>query len=478
MKTSALLTDFYELTMAQGFFLQQKNPQVVFDMFYRSQPFNGGFSVFCGLNDLVDIIENFHFSREDIAYLETTGMFHRSFLDFLLSFRFQGDMYAMDEGTVAFPGEPLMRVHGNLIESQLIESILLNTINFQTLIATKMSHVYHASNYGKILEFGLRRAQGIDGAISASRAAFIGGAAATSNTLAGKKFGIPVSGTMAHSWVMAFPSELESFRVFADIYPDTCTLLIDTYDTLGSGIDNAIIVGRELKERGKSIGVRIDSGDLSYLSRSVRDRLDEAGLEDAKIVVSNDLNEEIITLLVADQAPIDVWGIGTHLVTGGRQSSMNGVYKLSAKKNNEGIYEPTMKVSNTLTKTTDPGIKQVYRFYDAQQNAIADLIALDYEDVTVDKDYVFLHPYNSTDRFLMKSGRYTEIRPLLVKKISQGKRAVEDPGVHTLQNTVQKELATLHKTYKRLINPHVFKVSLTPELKNLKQQLISSFRGD
>jgi nicotinate phosphoribosyltransferase len=478
MKTSALLTDFYELTMAQGFFLQQKNPQVVFDMFYRSQPFNGGFSVFCGLNDLVDIIENFHFSREDIAYLETTGMFHRSFLDFLLSFRFQGDMYAMDEGTVAFPGEPLMRVHGNLIESQLIESILLNTINFQTLIATKMSHVYHASNYGKILEFGLRRAQGIDGAISASRAAFIGGAAATSNTLAGKKFGIPVSGTMAHSWVMAFPSELESFRVFADIYPDTCTLLIDTYDTLGSGIDNAIIVGRELKERGKSIGVRIDSGDLSYLSRSVRDRLDEAGLEDAKIVVSNDLNEEIITLLVADQAPIDVWGIGTHLVTGGRQSSMNGVYKLSAKKNNEGIYEPTMKVSNTLTKTTDPGIKQVYRFYDAQQNAIADLIALDYEDVTVGKDYVFLHPYNSTDRFLMKSGRYTEIRPLLVKKISQGKRAVEDPGVHTLQNTVQKELATLHKTYKRLINPHVFKVSLTPELKNLKQQLISSFRGD
>ncbi len=478
MKTSALLTDFYELTMAQGFFLQQKNPQVVFDMFYRSQPFNGGFSVFCGLNDLVDIIENFHFSREDIAYLETTGMFHRSFLDFLLSFRFQGDMYAMDEGTVAFPGEPLMRVHGNLIESQLIESILLNTINFQTLIATKMSHVYHASNYGKILEFGLRRAQGIDGAISASRAAFIGGAAATSNTLAGKKFGIPVSGTMAHSWVMAFPSELESFRVFADIYPDTCTLLIDTYDTLGSGIDNAIIVGRELQERGKSIGVRIDSGDLSYLSRSVRDRLDEAGLEDAKIVVSNDLNEEIITMLVADQAPIDVWGIGTHLVTGGRQSSMNGVYKLSAKKNNEGIYEPTMKVSNTLTKTTDPGIKQVYRFYDAQQNAIADLIALDYEDVTVGKDYVFLHPYNSTDRFLMKSGRYTEIRPLLVKKISQGKRAVEDPGVHTLQNTVQKELATLHKTYKRLINPHVFKVSLTPELKNLKQQLISSFRGD
>lgn len=478
MKTSALLTDFYELTMAQGFFLQQKNPQVVFDMFYRSQPFNGGFSVFCGLNDLIDIIENFHFSREDIAYLETTGMFHRSFLDFLSSFRFQGDMYAMDEGTVAFPGEPLMRVHGNLIESQLIESILLNTINFQTLIATKMSHVYHASNYGKILEFGLRRAQGIDGAISASRAAFIGGAAATSNTLAGKKFGIPVSGTMAHSWVMAFPSELESFRVFADIYPDTCTLLIDTYDTLGSGIDNAIVVGRELQERGKSIGVRIDSGDLSYLSRSVRDRLDEAGLEDAKIVVSNDLNEEIITLLVADQAPIDVWGIGTHLVTGGRQSSMNGVYKLSAKKNNEGIYEPTMKVSNTLTKTTDPGIKQVYRFYDAQQNAIADLIALDNEDVTVGNDYVFLHPYNSTDRFLMKSGRYTEIRPLLVKKISQGKRAVEDPGVHTLQNTVQKELATLHKTYKRLINPHVFKVSLTPELKNLKQQLISSFRGD
>ncbi len=478
MKTSALLTDFYELTMAQGFFLQQKNPQVVFDMFFRSQPFNGGFSVFCGLNDLIDIIENFHFSREDIDYLETTGMFHRSFLDFLSTFRFKGDMYAMNEGTVAFPGEPLMRIHGNLIESQLIESILLNTINFQTLIATKMSHVFHASNYGKILEFGLRRAQGIDGALSASRAAYIGGAFATSNTLAGKKFGIPVSGTMAHSWVMAFPSELESFRVFADIYPDTCTLLIDTYDTLGSGIENAIIVGRELQEQGKTIGVRIDSGDLSYLSRSVRDRLDAAGLEDAKIVVSNDLNEEIITLLVADQAPIDVWGIGTHLVTGGRQSSMNGVYKLSAKQNTAGIYEPTMKVSNTLLKTTDPGIKQVYRFYDAQYNAIADLIALEKEDVSGGNDYVFLHPYNSTDRFFMNSGRYAEIRPLLVKKISNGKRTIADPGVHALQDTVQKELATLHKTYKRLINPHVFKVSLTPELKNLKQQLISSFRGD
>lgn len=477
MKKSALLTDFYELTMSQGCFLENKNPSVVFDMFYRSQPFNGGFAVFCGLNDIIDIIENFHFSQDDLEYLKTTGMFKDDFLVYLSTFKFSGDLYAMDEGTIIFPGEPMIRVHSSLIEAQLIESILLNTINFQTLIATKMSHVYHASHYGKVLEFGLRRAQGIDGALSASRAAFIGGAFATSNTLSGKIFGIPVSGTMAHSWVMAFESELESFRVFADIYPDSCSLLIDTYDTLGSGIENAIIVGKEMKDKGKSIGVRIDSGDLSYLSRNVRDRLDQAGLQDAKIIVSNDLNEEIITLLVSDEAPIDIWGIGTHLVTGGSQSSMNGVYKLAAKKRSDGNYEPTMKVSNTLIKTTDPGIKQVYRFYDAEDNALADLITLDDEYIALGKDYTFLHPFSETDIYTLHAKEYTKIKPLINLKIKGGKRVGDSPTLEYIQKNVQTELRTLHKSYKRLINPHVYKVSLSPELKSIKNSLINKFRN-
>ncbi|NQT57794.1 MAG: nicotinate phosphoribosyltransferase [Bacteroidetes bacterium] len=476
MRSSALLTDFYELTMSQGCFLEKKNPAVVFDMFYRSQPFNGGFAVFCGLNDLIDIIENFHFSQEDIAYLKSTDMFKDEFLKYLSTFKFIGSIYSMDEGTVIFPGEPLIRVHSSLIEAQLIESILLNTINFQTLIATKMSHVYHASKYGKVLEFGLRRAQGIDGALSASRAAFIGGAFATSNTLAGKNFGIPVNGTMAHSWVMAFESELESFRVYADIYPDTCSLLIDTYDTLGSGIENAIIVGKEMKAKGKAIGVRIDSGDLSYLSRNVRDRLDQAGLQDTKIIVSNDLNEEIINLLVSDGAPIDVWGIGTHLVTGGKQSSMNGVYKLAAKMDANGSFEPTMKVSNTSIKTTDPGIKQVYRFYGSEGNALADLITLDGEPIVTGESYTFLHPFSDTDVFILHSDEYTEIKPLLELKIKNGKRIAKSPTLEAIQKNVQIELKTLHKSYKRLINPHVYKVSLSPGLKEIKNSLINKFR--
>lgn len=478
MKNSALLTDFYELTMAQGFYFEKKDPQVVFDMVYRSQPFNGGYAVFCGLHDLIQIIENLAFSNEDIEFLRKTGLFHEEFLEHLKDFRFTGSLYAMDEGTVVFPGEPLIRVHSRLIEAQLIESILLNTINFQTLIATKMSHVFHASGYGKIMEFGLRRAQGIDGAISASRAAFIGGAYATSNTLAGRLFDIPVSGTMAHSWVMAFDSELEAFRSYAKMYPDNCTLLIDTYDTLGSGIEHAITVGLEMKAQGRKIGVRIDSGDLSYLSKKVRSQFDAAGLKDAAIVVSNDLNEEIISLLRSDGAPINVWGVGTHLVTGGSQSSMNGVYKLSARQVSSDRFEPTMKVSNTLIKTTDPGIKQVYRFYDEQNLALADLVAKEDEEIISGRPYTFLHPYNSTERFKLDGAKYQTIKPLLTKKMENGKLIGEDISLPEIQKRVQRELKTLDNSFKRLINPHIYKVSLSPVLKALKSELIRRFRGD
>ncbi len=472
IQTSALTTDFYELTMMQGYFSEKHNPEVVFEMFYRTNPFEGGYVVFAGLNDFIDKLEGLSFSSDDIAYLKGLGIFTPDFLDYLKDFSFSGDIYAMTEGTVVFPGEPLVRVHTNLIEAQLIESLMLNNLNFQSLIATKASRMSLAARRGLLMEFGLRRAQGQDGALSASRAAFIGGAQVTSNTLAGKVYGIPVAGTMAHSWVMSFPSELESFRAFAKYYPEHPTLLIDTYDTLGSGIENAIIVGLEQKKKGKKIGVRIDSGDLSYLPRVVRKRFDDAGLNDATISVSSDLNEEIVQTLIHDDVPIDSWGIGTHLVTGGKQSALNGVYKLAAKQDKDGLMVPTMKISNTYEKTTNPGIKQVWRFYDHEGGALADLIALEKEHITAGKAYTFFHPFSEVDFFEMAPERYAKCVPLLTKKVAEGKRIGEKPKVQEIQAFSIENIREFHKTYLRLINPHIYKVSLSSKLKKMKMDLL------
>ncbi|HOV38920.1 MAG TPA: nicotinate phosphoribosyltransferase, partial [Spirochaetales bacterium] len=372
-KLSALFTDLYELTMAQGYFKYEMNNHGVFDMFFRRQPFGGGFSVFAGLEDLLEFLMNFRFTPEDLEYLEGLGYFEQPFLDYLASFHFTGDVYAVPEGTLVFPMEPLVRIHGTLIETQIIESMLLNILNFETLIATKSARIYLASNKGTILEFGLRRAQGPDGAMSASRAAYIGGASATSNTLAGRVYGIPVAGTMAHSWILAFDSEEEAFHRYAELYPNNTILLIDTFNTLRSGIANAIKIGLKLKALGKSFGVRLDSGDIQYLSNEVRAALDRAGLTDAKIAVSNELEEEIIYHLVSSKCPIDIWGVGTHLVTGGGDPAFTGVYKLCAREK-DGTYIPTMKVSDNPEKSTNPGIKQVYRFHDAAGHPLADLI--------------------------------------------------------------------------------------------------------
>lgn len=477
MKVSALTTDFYELTMMQGFFKSNYNPQVVFDMFFRTNPFNGGYALFAGLDSILEKLENFRFDESDIEYLKSLNQFDDDFIEYLSTYKFTGDIYAFDEGQVVFAGEPLMRIHTTLIDAQLIEGLLLNTINFQTLIATKASRMVIASKDGKIMEFGLRRAQGEDGALSAARASFIGGTSVTSNTIAGKKFGIPVSGTMAHSWVMSFDSELESFRTFAKYYPDNAILLIDTYDTLGSGIDNAIIVGLEQKKIGKKIGVRIDSGDMSYLPRQIRERLDNAGLNDAIICVSNDMTEEIISALIADEAPIDSWGIGTNLVTGGFQSSLNGVYKLSAKENIDGEYIPTMKISNSFGKTTNPGIKQVYRFMDDNNGPIADLITLDDEIITTNKEYIFYHPFSDSDFFKLKDNRYTKCIPLLTKKMEEGKRCTTSKTLFELQDYAKENLGSFHKSYKRQINPHIYKVSLSKKLRNLKKDLILQERA-
>ena len=470
MHNSALLTDLYELTMMQGYFYKKNNPDVVFEMFFRRNPFNGGYSVFAGLEDLLKRLSNLAFSDADIDYLRSTGIFRDGFLEYLKGFRFTGDLYAMDEGTVVFPSEPLITVKASLMEAQLIESMLLNIVNYQTLIATKSSRVFTAANgHSNILEFGLRRAQGIDGALSASRAAYIGGAAATSNTYAGKEYGIPVTGTMAHSWVMSFDSELEAFRQYAELYPDKTILLIDTYDTLGSGIENAITVGKELKEKGQNFGVRLDSGDLQYLSEKVREKLDKAGLNDAFIAVSNDLDEHIIRQLVRDEAPIDSWGIGTQLVTGGQDSSLTGVYKLVARQQGS-VLVPTIKLSDNPEKSTNPGFKQVYRFFDAQEAPLGDLMTFYGDEVKAENTYRFNHPM-----FRYKSYRSTgheSVKPLLVKRLDGGKLCSELPSIHDIRQKVITDVSKLDRTFKRLINPHIYKVSLSDNLAELKFRML------
>lgn len=472
--SSALFTDFYELTMAQGYWKDNMNQKVVFDMFFRKNPFNGGFSILAGNETLMDHIMNFRFSEEDIEYLSEQKIFEKGFLDYLRTFKFSGDLYTMDEGTVIFPQEPIVRIHANLIEAQILEGVILNQINFQSLIATKTARIWLASKKAPIMEFGLRRAQGYDGAMSATRAAYIGGAAGTSNTLAGKVFGIPVMGTMAHSWIMSHSSELEAFREYAKIYPENSVFLIDTYDTLKSGIKNAIIAGGELVEKGYNFGVRLDSGDISYLTREVRKELDNAGYPQAKISVSNELTEEIITTLVAGGAPINSWGVGTHMVTGGNESSFTGVYKLAARHDKESdTMVAAMKFSDNPAKTTNPGIKNVFRLYDENGMACADILALEDEVLEIDKEYRFYHPMVDYRQF---SCCAKTIEPLLKKRIENGKRLQErlsdSEQLKISRNNMQTQLETFDESYKRILNPHIYKVSLTEKLKDLKREFI------
>lgn len=474
----ALLTDLYELTMMQGYHRYGMHHRAVFDMFFRRQPFGGGFSVFAGLEDVLRTLEELRFHQDDIAYLDSLGLFDQPFLDYLADFRFTGDVWAVPEGTLVFPHEPLIRVHTTILEAQLIESMLLNTINFQTLVATKTARIYLASNRGSLAEFGLRRAQGPDGAMSASRAAFIGGASSTSNTLAGKRFGIPVTGTMAHSWVMAFSSEREAFEHYANLYPDKAILLIDTYDTLGSGIENAIAVGKNLVARGGQLGVRLDSGDIQYLSKQVRRRLDAAGLHGARIAVSNELDEQIVHQLVSAGSPVDLWGVGTQLVTGGNDPALTGVYKLAAKENAQGAFVPTMKVSDNPEKSTNPGIKQVWRFYGQNDYPIADLISLDDAppDTTGTAPVRFYHPAGDWRKFTLEG--YHRCEPLLVQQMSAGRITDPLPALADIRSRTLENLDRLDETYTRIINPHIYKVSVSKPLRTLKQTYLARFLAD
>jgi nicotinate phosphoribosyltransferase len=473
---SALFTDFYELTMAQGYWKQGMNQTVVFDMFFRKHPFNGGFSILAGLEPLLETITSFSFSDDDIAYLKTQHIFESDFLNYLRTFHFNGDLFAFEEGSVIFPQEPIIRIHANLIEAQIVEGLVLNFINFQSLIATKTARVWLASRKGSIMEFGLRRAQGPDGAMSATRASFIGGAAGTSNTLAGKIFGIPVMGTMAHSWVMAFPTELEAFNAYADLYPEKTVFLIDTYDTLRSGIKNAITAGSRLIEKGYNFGVRLDSGDISYLTTEVRKELDKAGFPQAFITVSNELTEEIIETLVQDNVPINSWGVGTHMVTGGNEASFTGVYKLCARHDKTtDTMIPAMKFSDNPEKTTNPGIKNVWRLFDSEGMAQADILGLESEEINGGTEYRYYHPMIDYRQFTLTADH---VEPMLHQMISRGKRTCEKRSpaeqLRVSREVMQKQLASFDSSYKRILNPHIYKVSITEQLKNLKLDFINA----
>lgn len=471
--TSALFSDFYELTMAQGYWKEKKAMTVSFDVFFRRNPFGGGYSIFAGLWPLINTIKGFHFNAEDIAFLKGLNLFEEDFLSYLSSFKFSGSLFAMQEGSLIFPNEPIIRIEANIIEALILEGVILNTINFQSLIATKTARIFLSSNKGQIMEFGLRRAQGEDGAMSASRAAFIGGAYGTSNILAGKEYDIPCLGTMAHSWIMSFESEEKAFRAYASLYPNSSVFLLDTYDTIKSGIESAIKVGKELKEKGFNFGVRLDSGDMYYLSQYVRKRLNDEGLNKAFISVSNELTEQIIESLVLNKAPIDSWGVGTHLVTGGDEASFTGVYKMSAYKNGGDEWKAVMKISNNPAKITTPGIKQVWRLYNKDGSMKADVISLKEETIERGKLYTFYHPDNEWQFFNFSA---SDVCPLLKEYIKDGVIVEAEPTLKEIKAFAMSELDVLDATSKRLLNPHIYKVSLTEKAKTLKMEVLKEIK--
>ncbi|HOB19403.1 MAG TPA: nicotinate phosphoribosyltransferase [Candidatus Atribacteria bacterium] len=473
MRNLTMMTDLYQLTMMYGYYKTGiMNKEAVFDLFFRKSRQDSAYSIAAGLEQVIDYINNLHFEKNDLEYLDSLKLFDAGFLDLLRELRFTGDIYAVPEGTVVFPNEPILRVKAPLFQAQLIETALLNIINHQSLIATKASRVVYAAQGGSVLEFGLRRAQGPDAGIYGARAAIIGGCTATSNVMTGQLFGIPVKGTHSHSWVMSFPDELTAFRAYAEAFPDNCLLLVDTYDTLNSGVPNAIKVFRELREKGyEPLGIRLDSGDLAYLSKAARKMLDEAGFKDAKIVASNDLDEELIWDLKAQGAAIDIWGVGTALITSKDCPAMNGVYKMSAEES-EGRLIPKIKISENSDKITNPGYKKVFRIYNNQRKAIADLITLEDEEIDTSKPLTIFDPVDTWKRMTLTN--YT-VRELLVPIFKEGKQVYQTPSLTEIQKYAKEELDTLWDEYKRLKKPHKYKVDLSQKLYDLKEKLLKEY---
>ena len=471
-----LLTDLYELTMMQGYFKNSTDQTVVFDMFYRDNPCGGGFAICAGLEQVIEYIENLRFTDADIEYLRGLSIFEEDFLEYLRSFHFTGDIYAIPEGTVIFPREPMVKVVAPIMEAQLVETAILNIMNHQSLIATKAARVCYAAKGDGIMEFGLRRAQGPDAGIFGARAAVIGGCVGTSCVLTGQMFDVPVLGTHAHSWIMSFPDEYTAFKTYARMYPDACILLVDTYDVLKSGVPNAIRVFEEMREEGiqlKKYGIRIDSGDLAYLSKEAYKMLSAAGFDDATISASSDLDEYLIESLKTQGAKITSWGVGTNLITSKDCPAFGGVYKLAAVKNPEtGEFVPKIKLSENTAKVTNPGNKTVYRIYSKSTGKIkADLICLADEKLNPDETMVVFDPVDTWKKTKILGGTY-EVRELLVPVIKEGKRVYTSPSVMELRAICQKEQSTLWDESRRFSNPQKVYVDLSPKLFEVKRELI------
>ncbi len=475
-----LLTDLYELTMMQGYFhAENANETVIFDAFFRTNPDGNGFSIAAGLEQVIDYVKNLHFDQEDIDYLRTVGLFTEDFLVYLKTFRFTGDIYAVPEGTIVFPREPLIKVIAPIMQAQLVETAILNIINHQSLIATKASRIVHAARNDGVMEFGLRRAQGPDAGIYGARAAMIAGCIGTSNVLCGQMFDVPVKGTHAHSWIMSFPDELTAFRTYAKLYPSACILLVDTYDTLKSGVPHAIQVFKEMREAGIPLtfyGIRLDSGDLAYLSKEAKKMLDAEGFTDAVISASNDLDEHLISSLKDQGATINSWGVGTNLITSKDCPSFGGVYKLAAILDRDtGKFIPKIKLSENEEKITNPGNKTIYRIYSRESHkVIADLICLVDEHYDETNSLLLFDPVATWKKTLLAPGTYT-MRELLIPIFKDGVCVYESPKVMEIREYCQKEKETLWEETKRLVNPHEVHVDLSNELWHMKQQLLDDY---
>ncbi len=469
MRNLTLLTDFYELTMMNGYLKEGiADNEACFDVFYR-----GGnkleYAMCAGLEQVVDYVNNLHFDKEDLDYLDGLNVFGKEFIERLKNFKFTGDIYAVPEGTIIFPYEPILTIKAPLFEAQLLETAILCVLNHQTLIATKAARLCQNTD-AKIMEFGLRRAQGPDAGIYGARAAYIGGCRSTSNVLAGQMFGIPVKGTHAHSWVMSFPDELTAFHAYAELYPEGCMLLVDTYDTLKSGVPNAIKVFDELKQKGyKPLGIRLDSGDLAYLSKEARKMLDDAGHSDCIICVSNDIDEQVLLSLKAQDAKIDLFGIGTRLITSYDAPSLGGVYKLCAIEEN-GKLVPKIKLSDTQAKITNPGLKKIFRIYDENGFAKADLIALKKDKIDTDKPLTIFHPQYPWKKTTFE--KYS-VRELMVTVFKGGKQVYKLPSLEEIAKYADNEIAHFYPEYLRTVNTQEYKVDLSDNLYNLKIKMLT-----
>ena len=472
-----LLTDLYELTMMQGYFNEQSNDTVIFDAFYRKNPSGSGYAIAAGLQQIIDYVKNLSFTYDDIDYLRGLGIFSEDFLEYLAGFHFTGDIYAIPEGSIVFPQEPLIKVIAPIMQAQLVETAILNILNHQSLIATKASRVCYAAGGDGIMEFGLRRAQGPDAGTYGARAAVIGGCIGTSNVLCGQLFDVPVLGTHAHSWIMSFPDEYTAFRTYADMYPDACILLVDTYDTLKSGVPNAIRVFNEMKQAGihsKKYGIRLDSGDLAYLSKKARKMLDAAGFPDAIISASSDLDEYLIDSLKTQGAAITSWGVGTNLITSADCPAFGGVYKMAAiRKEGNDTFTPKIKISENPAKITNPGNKTVFRIIDKETGKLkADLIALADETYDTAKDLEIFHPIDTWKRSTIAGGTY-DMEEILLPVFKKGQCIYESPKTMDIRTYCQQELNLLWDESRRLVNPQEVYVDLSKPLYDLKMELLN-----